>query len=489
MKEIVSFLILTLVMFSGCSTKTTQIEIQENKIVTTKKVIPEEFFKDLEPQKVLEFKDEIDFLPNDTFLYSKSLSNKFFSASFQKEMDEKFNKAYFRPWEIKKMTDSKKELLWAYYSYSKAKVYGENYLPLKKEWFEAQKENSNFDKLNSMGIKAITIINSSLRNFPTNKPIFKNKEQAGEGFPFDYAQNSSIQVNSPIFISHYSKDKAWAYVQSSFALGWIDVRDIAIVDENFIQKFKNNSYVVAIKERFPVYDTIENFKFFAKVGTIFPILNELKNEYLVGIPLKDLNGNAVFTQTKVSKELVAKKPINFNNINTALIAKELLNEPYSWGGLLDNRDCSSTTKDFFAPFGIWLPRNSKAQANAQIGEYVSLKNLAPQQKEKEIIKKAIPFLTIIYLKGHIMLYVGEHKGRAAVLHNAWGISTIRDGKEGRLLTGKTAITTLEPGKGIKGVNAKKTLLNRVEGMRILANEDDVKLFYTLVEQNKNNSTF
>lgn len=469
--KIVSFLILTLVIFSGCSTKS--IQIKETKVI--------EFARE-------EVK-EIEFLPEDTFLYSKALSNKFFSSSFQKNMDERFNRLYFKPWEMTKIENKKSELLWPFYSYSKGKMYGENYLPLSQEWFEKQKDKANFDKLNSVKKRAITIVNSNLRNFPTNKPLFRDRNRAGEGFPFDYAQTSAIKANSPIFISHYSKDRAWAYVKSSFAFGWIDVRDIAFVDNSFIKKFQNNNYVVAIKEKFPVYNSVDNFKFFAKVGTIFPIIKELRGGYLVAIANKNLNGKALLTKTKVSKSFVAKKPIDFNEVNTALLAKEFLNEPYSWGGLLGNRDCSATTKDFFAPFGIWLPRNSSAQAKTSVGEYVSLKGLSPQKKEEQILKKAIPFLTIIYLKGHIMLYVGEHEGRVAVLHNAWGVKTIENGKEGRLLIGKTAITTLEPGKGIKGVDEKRTLLTKIRGMRILANEDDLKLFYTLAEQNKKSSTF
>ena len=40
---------------------------------------------------------------------------------------------------------------------------------------------------------------------------------------------------------------------------------------------------------------------------------------------------------------------------------QLLDEAYGWGGLLNNRDCSSFTQDYFAPFGKFLHRNSKAQ--------------------------------------------------------------------------------------------------------------------------------
>jgi len=46
------------------------------------------------------------------------------------------------------------------------------------------------------------------------------------------------------------------------------------------------------------------------------------------------------------------------------IGRELLGEPYGWGGKLKTRDCSTFTRDFFSTFGIYLPRNSRQQAKS-----------------------------------------------------------------------------------------------------------------------------
>lgn len=43
-------------------------------------------------------------------------------------------------------------------------------------------------------------------------------------------------------------------------------------------------------------------------------------------------------------------PLAFNSNNRIRILNQLLNEPYGWGGLLNNRDCSSFTQDYFATF-------------------------------------------------------------------------------------------------------------------------------------------
>ena len=41
--------------------------------------------------------------------------------------------------------------------------------------------------------------------------------------------------------------------------------------------------------------------------------------------------------------------------------------------MYQERDCSSTLRDLFTPFGLWLPRNSGQQAGE--GIYISLKDL------------------------------------------------------------------------------------------------------------------
>ena len=83
--------------------------------------------------------------------------------------------------------------------------------------------------------------------------MFLDPQKAGEGFPFDYNQNSSIKMNTPIFISHFSKDKAWVFVESNFATGWLNTKDIAYIDDVLINKFKSGTYFVATEDNFPIY--------------------------------------------------------------------------------------------------------------------------------------------------------------------------------------------------------------------------------------------
>jgi len=309
-------------------------------------------------------------------------------------------------------------------------------------------------------LKAITVRNSNLRLFPSNKPMFKDFNKAGEGYPFDYNQNSSVNLNSPLYLSHYSKDKAWAYVSASFASGWIMVQDIAITSQDVIDKFKSeNSYFVAIKDDFPIYKS-HVFKDYIKLGTIFP---SRKGKFAMVI--RDNTGKGYISRIDRNKNIV-KFPIQFNKNNLNTVINELINKPYGWGGFLGNRDCSLLTKDLLTPFGFPMKRHSSAQLKN--GKYISLKDKSNEQKKEYIKNNAVPFLSLIYIKGHIALYLGNVKGEPIIFHSVWGVKILIDDVQQRHIIGKSVISSLTLGKELKGFDEQRNILSKIKGLVILS---------------------
>lgn len=393
--------------------------------------------------------------PDDIELLASSANND--SIDSQKASKDFFDK-YFKPWNATKVSTSKIEAMWGH-SYKSKQIYLENHQLATAQWFDKQIENSNFDNYNTMAKKAITLKNTNIRVLPTNSVMFYDPTTPGEGFPFDYNQNSAIKINTPIIISHLSKDKAWAYMESSTVSGWVEIGSIAFVDKNFIQEFKTSNYFVSVKEKFPIYDPI--FREYVKVATIFP---KKENKYIIA--KEDDNQNAIISYIDLNSDEIEPMPLTFNTENRVKIAKQLMDEPYGWGGLLNNRDCSSFTQDYFATFGKYLHRNSKAQLSN--GNYLDISNLTNDEKKEFMKKNAIPFSTLVYLKGHIMMYIGVKDNEPLVMHNMWSVR-LKDssGKKYRHIIGKATITTLEPGKGIKDFDEETNILNRIQGIVIL----------------------
>jgi len=407
---------------------------------------------------------------NKVYLLDKLVNRYEPSISIEKQhqLNKKFYKKYFRPWRIKKLPYSKKNASWGIRSYGKSKsLYGENRRVLSSNYLAKLVDNSNFDRYNSMNQRAITVKNTSLRVLPTDKPLFRNFDKAGEGYPFDYNQNSLLFINHPILISHLSKDRAWAFVESPFTSGWVRSSDIAYVDSHFIQKFQNAEFATIVKDNSPLYNQTGNFLYYAKVATSFPIVTEFPNQYLVYTAKRDENANAILRVVRLDKHISAKKPIALNRKNILKISKEFLGEKYGWGGSFMNRDCSAMTRDFFAPFGIWIPRNSKSQAH--YSKYIDISKMPKDEKERYIIEHAKPFETTLYMGGHIMLYIGHIENRVYAMHNMWGIRTKDDSGKitGRNIVGQTVISSLYMGEGLDGVEESALFINKILGISLV----------------------
>lgn len=428
--------IFTTFLFIGCSPK--EHVLQQKKIETTQK--PIEYLYDI---------------PQEPSLYSSNIP--LVEHNTLEEKDRFFNKRYFKPWHIPQVSPTKEEAMWGF-AYQHRKTFGMNYQALDFDWYEQHKTNANFKQYNTLKRKGIVIKNTNLRVLPTNQPIFLDPTQAGEGFPFDYNQVSSIYINTPIIISHLSLDKGWALIESNFTTGWIPIDAIAYLDKKRRETFENNQYAVAVKDNFPLYSDGE-FIDYIKLGTIFP---QYQKQLFIVRRDTGLDGKLILVTTKH----IQPKPLRFEQENIINALNELKNEPYGWGGLYNTRDCSSMTKDLFSLFGIYLERNSYGQTFN--GKYISFNNLNNEQKKQTILEKATPFETLIYLKGHIMLYVGNLDNEPILFHQFWGIQTKdQEGNEGRAIIGRAIFSTLDLGKSIPDFDPEASLLSKARGMIIL----------------------
>jgi len=237
-----------------------------------------------------------------------------------------------------------------------------------------------------------------------------------------------------------------------------------LVDATERTEFINAVKIAITKDNVPLYNAKQRFITYAKVGAILPIVNEDDDFFHAYMYTRDAAFNAQKLELRIPKNFAQTVPISFNKENLSQIGDALLGEKYGWGGFLANRDCSAMTRDFLSPFGIWIPRNSAAQKS--FGEYVSLKDLTPKEKEAMILKNGIAFLSLIYLKGHIILYAGEFEGKALIMQNIWGVRTMEDGKEGRNVIGKAIISDLYVGANQPNVPENGLLINRVEGIMV-----------------------
>ncbi len=420
-----------------------------------KKIIPLKAKANLSP---IVLQDLLD-IPQDVKYYTdKIVANK-------KIIYDKFEESYFSMWNIDKPSQTLEDIQWSFKYFNNKKSYGENLLPIKESFFASMYKLSNFKNYLHLNKKGLTLRYTNIRALPTNKPFLKNPSLAGEGFPFDYIQNSAINPNVPLFISHYSKDKQWLFVFSSYTYGWIESKNIVFINDINAQKWQNAKQVYITKEAISLYTQTNKPLFQTRIGMIFALVSESEKNYTILSVSTFKNNEAMYHKSLISKKFASLAPLILNRTNINTIIKEVSKTNYGWGGVYEQRDCSSTVMDLYTPFGIALPRNSSKQA--EVGKIIDLSHLNNFEKEKIIKKKAVAFETLLYKKGHIMLYVGVYNDKIIVFHNIWGIKTKLNNKEGRFLIGRTIFSTLKIGKELKGYDKTAELLKNIQSMNII----------------------
>ncbi len=408
---------------------------------------------DIDNMEKNEVRDTIQ-IQQDTSPFTKHIE--VMTENEQLDYDQRYNEKFFSPWTQASVELSHSEKTWQF-KYAKKKTYKAHGQRIAKSWYKKAIKNSNFQNSDTLNMPAITLRHSNLRLFPSTQGIYYDPSRTGEGFPFDYSQNSSVHINTPIMVSHYSLDKRWVYAQTSFATGWIKVKDIAFTNVDFQEKFQNADYAITVKDNLNLSDSQGQISL-VKMGSIFPI-DPTSKKYLMA--KKDKNGYAKIEKVSVNDiDIIAHKPIKFNQYNLAYISKQLVGEPYGWGGKQKCRDCSALTRDFFSPFGIYLPRNSRQQAHAG-ADFMSLKGLNTKQRKEAIVNNAKPFRSLLAVPGHITLYLGEKNGEPIILHNYWGVR-LNDGS--KRIMGRAVITTTSPGAELNNVKKKSMLINTLTGI-------------------------
>lgn len=143
------------------------------------------------------------------------------------------------------------------------------------------------------------------------------------------------------------------------------------------------------------------------------------------------------------------------------VAFRELGEPYGWGGTNGERDCSRFVYDLFAVFGVQLARHSAVQAKLG-SRRINARKMSEEKKRAAIRKAAQSGIVLLYMKGHIMLYLGNDGGRDFALSSLSEYLTPCEGGDGgkdqvhRL--DRVEVTTLELGRG----TARKSFIERIE---------------------------
>lgn len=381
----------------------------------------------------------------------------------QAVLHERVLERFFAPWKLTKTSLTPAQAFWGVTGLGNKQGYAENLQPYPRERWKEVVALQNMDSFPSMNYPAIITRNTALRVLPSLRPFFLDPTKPGEGFPFDYFQNSALWLGTPVLVCHASRDLGWYFVETGFANGWVRVEDVALAGHDFCADYERRLMAALIQDDVAL---IEGGRLLGQthIGAIFPVHDRKTDLVTIKVPLRDAQGWARSGLAALSYDQAALMPLPLTSRAVARLADAMAGQLYGWGGMFENRDCSSTLRDLFLPFGVWLPRNSSQQAKHG-GRLIPLEGLTPDVKLETIRQQGRPFASFIAMPGHIGLYLGtDGQGEPLMLHNMWGVRTVLpDGGTGRAVAGQLVISTLRPGENRPDVR-RGAFLERISGL-------------------------
>ena len=405
--------------------------------------------------------------PQDLFAYVDAAGGTtlLLSSCEQEAAAQRQKEAWYRPWRLTRPARWIRESLDKNFNLSLAGAYANDHRPFPADVWDALVVNSNKSAYGKGAGPAITLRATNLRAMPSHRHFFRRPDLPGEGYPFDYFQHTSTPPGTPVYICNVSKDGQWVLVDGPVTAGWVPAGDVARVDAAFMDRWRSRPLAAIVRDGAAVGMTS------ADIGTLLPLAEYvapgLTRSLRVYYPVKDTDGRTKMVRTTLEQGAATAVPLPLTAEAVAGVGRDMLGQPYGWGGLDGLRDCSALTRDLFTPFGIHLPRHSASQAKA--GRSIELGGLSNAKKEARILAEGIPFRSLIWFRGHIGVYIGAYEGRAMYFHNMWGLR-IRDadgGCDNRAIVGKGVITTLQPGLERPDLCFPGSFLDRVEKLTIL----------------------
>ncbi|MDD2840184.1 MAG: NlpC/P60 family protein [Rickettsiales bacterium] len=279
------------------------------------------------------------------------------------------------------------------------------------EYFlELPEKDYNFSSVKNENtlLYAINIKNANLRIIPTEKAIYSDGDK-----DFDELQQKKVKFGEPIVILNESLNKKWVLViANGNSYGWMKKDSLAFTTkQNFINYINNNNFIIVIDR----YKIIEDQ--YLDMNVKLQLIGEDENNYLVKFPEQNSHNNLTYKEIKIKKnDTINKGYLPHTRYNVIKQAFKYLNTPYGWGDMNDGVDCSGFIANIYGVFGFNMPRNSIDQESSAGKIYNFPQNNFFSYKTNKILNE-LPPASILYFKGHIMLYLGKVGNKYYIIHS------------------------------------------------------------------------
>jgi hypothetical protein len=307
---------------------------------------------------------------------------------------------------------------------------------------------------------------AAVRTLPSDLTALK----APGDIPLDRLQESTVDMGWPVAVLHTTADGQWAFGLTPGYWGWLDARRIGLADRATVEAFATaDPFLMATAAWADIARSDGYHHRFVQTGTRIPLRHqadpgEQPDLHTVRVPLADEAGQLFeavgYVKVGHADWHIGHQPPTLRTVVEGAFG--VLGEPYAWGGMRlgrVGRDCSRLVRDAWALTGIALPRNSGQQGRTG----VRAATFTPKDSNADRIARLaqVPAGALLFLPGHVMLYLGMVNGIPYAIHDLWGYAH----PEGLVTpVERVAVTALPPEPSA----ARHTLLERLTHVQIVA---------------------
>ncbi len=307
------------------------------------------------------------------------------------------------------------------------------------------------------------VCNADQRLLPTAEGLYA---EAGD-IDFDQVQNSALDIGTPVAILHASADGRWHYVMGPSSDGWIETEKLALCAQEQLRDTMGRPFVTVVRAKGDVYLDAKLTQHYGSVrmgSKLFLSDDDAQDVVAVVLPTRREDGALQVRTGYLKRREIVAGHLSHTPRHIIEQAFEMLDTPYGWGGANGQQDCSQFVQEVFATVGVSLPRNSSEQARVGrlLGSFEP--DDSDEEKQQAVVTQAIPGVSLLHMRGHVMLYIGHVAGRPYAIHDVWAYRQAGDDADTIRLINRVAVTDLHLGQGSR----TGSLLRRLQSIRAIA---------------------
>ncbi len=243
-------------------------------------------------------------------------------------------------------------------------------------------------------------------------------DSAEETFCSDFV-SAEIMPCAGVAVLHESADGMWKYVLAGSFCGWVHRDALALCRDRdeWLAAIHPEKYLIVTGSELILDETAVPT---AHSGAILPMGTKLRLAeqtpeqvngrsplgcYCVELPCAGADGSLGWEKALIGvTQDVHAGYLPMTSASVVEQAFKLLGRVYGWGGSLRSNDCSGIVGQIYGCFGLELPRNALAIAKMDdLGKTICTRMTVDRKLQ---ILSEMPAGTLLYMDGHLMIYLG-----------------------------------------------------------------------------------